>query len=103
MTGRIETFVNDALSSLIRGVRALFESVEDISERETKAAVELGKNVAEANVGDEYAKIEAARIRYVKVGISGEEALKGQRRKAADAELIPEAGRRILAGNYYYQ
>ena len=76
MTGRIETFVNDTLSSLIRGVRALFESVEDISERETKAAVELGKNVAEANVGDEYAKIEAARARYVKAGLSEEEALK---------------------------
>jgi hypothetical protein len=76
MTAKVETFVNDALSSLIKDVRTLFESVEDISERETKAAVELGKNVAEANVGDEYAKIEAARIRYVKVGISGEEALK---------------------------
>ena len=76
MTAKVETFVNDTLSSLIRGVRALFESVEDISERETKAAVEFGKNVAEANVGDEYAKIEAARARYVKAGLSEEEALK---------------------------
>lgn len=76
MTAKVETFVNGALSSLIKDVRTLFESVEDISERETKAAVKLGKNVAEANVGDEYAKIEAARARYVKAVLSEEEALK---------------------------
>ncbi len=76
MTAKVETFVNGALSSLIKDVRTLFESVEDISERETKAAVKLGKSVAEANVGDEYAKIEAARARYVKAGLSEEEALK---------------------------
>lgn len=76
MTAKVETFVNGALSSLIKDVRTLFESVEDISERETKAAVKLGKNVAEANVRDEYAKIEAARARYVKAGLSEEEALK---------------------------
>lgn len=75
MTAKVETFVNDVLSSLIKDVRTLFESVEDITERETKAAVELGKNVAEANVGDEYAKIEAARARYVKAGLSEEAAL----------------------------
>lgn len=76
ITAKVETFVNDVLSSLIKDVRTLFESVEDITERETKAAVELGKNVAEANVGDEYAKIEAARARYVKAGFSEEAAMK---------------------------
>lgn len=81
MTAKVETFVNDVLSSLIKDVRTLFESVEDVTERETKAAVELGKNVAEANVGDEYAKIEAARARYVKAGLSEEAALKKPKKK----------------------
>lgn len=76
MTAKIKTFVNDVLTDLIKDVRTLFESVEDISERESNAAVELGKSVASANIGDEYAKIMAARDKYMKEGLSEEKALK---------------------------
>lgn len=76
MTAKIKTFVNDVLTDLIKDVRTLFESVEDISERESNAAVELGKSVASANIGDEYAKIAKARDKYMKEGLSEEKALK---------------------------
>lgn len=79
MTSKVKSFVNDVLSTLIRDVRTLFESVEDIADRETNAAKELGRSVASENIASEYQKIEDIKSRYVKQGISEEEALKKAR------------------------
>ena len=83
MTSKVKAFVNDVLSSMIRDVRSLFESVEDIAERSQNSAKELGRNVASEGIADEYAKIAAAQEKYIKQGLSGEEALK----KAKDDRL----------------
>lgn len=76
MTSKVKAFVNDVLSSMIRDVRSLFESVEDVAERSRNSAKELGRNVASEGIADEYAKIAAAQENYIKQGLSGEEALK---------------------------
>lgn len=54
----------------------LFESVEELSERGRNEALELGKSVASENISEQYEKIEAIRNRYVKEGLSQEDALK---------------------------
>ena len=76
MTSKVKAFVNDVLSSMIRDVRSLFESVEDIAERSQNSAKELGRNVASEGIADEYAKIAVAQENYIKQGLSEEEALK---------------------------
>lgn len=76
MTSKVKMFANDVLASLIREVRMLFESVEELSERGRNEAVELGKSVASENISEQYEKIEAIRNRYVKEGLSQEDALK---------------------------
>lgn len=76
MTSKVKAFGNDVLSSMIRDVRSLFESVEDIAERSQNSAKELGRNVASEGIADEYAKIAAAQENYIKQGLSEEEALK---------------------------
>lgn len=76
MTSKVKMFVNDVLASLIREVRMLFESVEELSERGRNEALELGKSVASENISEQYEKIEAIRNRYVKEGLSQEDALK---------------------------
>lgn len=76
MTVKVKTFASDVLSSLIRDVRTLFETVDDIAERETNAAKELGRSVASENIAREYTKLAATRDKYVKDGLSQEDALK---------------------------
>ena len=76
MTVKVKAFVNDVLSSLIRDVRILFETVEDISKREANAAKELGRSVSYENIAEEYSKLAATRDKYVKDGLSQEDALK---------------------------
>ena len=76
MTSKVKMFANDVLASLIREVRMLFESVEELSERGRNEALELGKSVASENISEQYEKIEAIRNRYVKEGLSQEDALK---------------------------
>ena len=83
MESKVKSFVNDVLSSLVRVVRTAFESIDEIAERETWQAKELGKSVASEGIADEYAKIAAAQEKYIKQGLSGEEALK----KAKDDRL----------------
>lgn len=76
MTVKVKTFASDVLSSLIRDVRTLFETVDDIAERETNAAKELGRSVASENIARGYTKLAATRDKYVKDGLSQEDALK---------------------------
>ena len=83
MESKVKSFVNDVLSSLVRVVRTAFESIDEIAERETWQAKELGKSVASEGIADEYAKIAVAQENYIKQGLSGEEALK----KAKDDRL----------------
>lgn len=93
MTSKVKAFVNDVLSSMIRDVRSLFESVEDIAERSQNSAKELGRNVASEGIADEYAKIAAAQEKYIKQGLSGEEALKKakeDRLKMLNLSLVQE-------------
>lgn len=45
MTAKVKTFVNDTLTDLIKTVRGLFESVEDIAKREEEAAKQLGNRL----------------------------------------------------------
>lgn len=80
MTSKVKMFANDVLASLIREVRMLFESVEELSERGRNEAVELGKSVASENISEQYEKIEAIRNRYVKEGLSQEDALKKRKK-----------------------
>lgn len=93
MTSKVKAFGNDVLSSMIRDVRSLFESVEDIAERSQNSAKELGRNVASEGIADEYAKIAAAQEKYIKQGLSGEEALKKakeDRLKMLNLSLVQE-------------
>lgn len=76
MTSKVKAFGNDVLSSMIRDVRSLFESVEDVAERSRNSAKELGRNVASEGIADEYAKIAVAQENYIKQGLSEEGALK---------------------------
>jgi hypothetical protein len=76
MESKVKSFVNDVLSSLVRVVRTAFESIDEIAERETWQAKELGKSVASEGIADEYAKIAVAQENYIKQGLSEEEALK---------------------------
>lgn len=76
MENKVKLFVNDVLSSLVRVARKAFETIDEIAERETRQAKELGRSVASENIASEYQKIEDIKSRYVKQGISEEEALK---------------------------
>lgn len=93
MESKVKSFVNDVLSSLVRVVRTAFESIDEIAERETWQAKELGKSVASEGIADEYAKIAAAQEKYIKQGLSGEEALKKakeDRLKMLNLSLVQE-------------
>ena len=93
MESKVKSFVNDVLSSLVRVVRTAFESIDEIAERETWQAKELGKSVASEGIADEYAKIAVAQENYIKQGLSGEEALKKakeDRLKMLNLSLVQE-------------
>lgn len=93
MESKVKSFVNDVLSSLVRVVRTAFESIDEIAERETWQAKELGKSVASEGIADEYAKIAVAQENYIKQGLSEEEALKKakeDRLKMLNLSLVQE-------------
>lgn len=75
MTSKVKLFVNDVLSELVKGVRELFDTVEDISNREETAARQLGQSVGVEKVKAAYGDIEKARKEYIKQGMSDNEAL----------------------------
>lgn len=74
-TSKVRLFVNDVLTSLVKWVRQLTESVEELSEREQNQYEQSGRENAAEQVQAEYDKIEAARKKYVEQGMSDEEAL----------------------------
>lgn len=76
MTVKVKAFVNDVSSSLVRVARKAFETIDEIAERETRQAINLGKETASENIEQEYEKINAAQEKYIKQGLSQEDALK---------------------------
>jgi len=76
MTAKVKTFVNDTLTDLIKTVRGLFESVEDIAKREEEAAKQLGESVAAEQIKSQYDIIKEAQKKYIKQGVTEQEALK---------------------------
>ena len=76
MESKVKIFVNDVISSLVRVARKAFETIDEIAERETRQAINLGKETASENIEQEYEKINAAQEKYIKQGLSEEEALK---------------------------
>ena len=75
MTSRVKLFVNSVLSELIKTVRELFDTVEDISNREEEAAKQLGQSAGVEKVKAAYGDIEKVRKEYIKQGMSDNEAL----------------------------
>ena len=76
MTAKVKTFVNDTLTDLIKTVRGLFESVEDIAKREEEVAKQLGESVAAEQIKSQYDIIKEAQQKYIKQGVTEQEALK---------------------------
>ena len=74
-TSKVRLFVNDVLTSLVKSVRQLTESVEERGAREQSQYEQSGRENAAEQVQAEYDKIEAARKKYVEQGMSDEEAL----------------------------
>ena len=74
-TSKVRLFVNDVLTSLVKSVRQLTESVEERGAREQNQYEQSGRENAAEQVQAEYDKIEAARKKYVEQGMSDEEAL----------------------------
>lgn len=74
-TSKVRLFVNDGLTSLVKSVRQLTESVEERGAREQSQYEQSGRENAAEQVQAEYDKIEAARKKYVEQGMSDEEAL----------------------------
>lgn len=74
-TSKVRLFVNDVLTSLVKSVRQLTESVEERGAREQNQYEQSGRENAAEQVLAEYDKIEAARKKYVEQGMSDEEAL----------------------------
>ena len=62
-------------SELIKTVRELFDTVEDISNREEEAAKQLGQSARVEKVKAAYGDIEKVRKEYIKQGMSDNEAL----------------------------
>ena len=74
-TSKVRLFVNDVLTSLVKSVRQLTESVEERGAREQNQYEQSGRENAAEQVQAEYDKIEAARKKYMEQGMSDEEAL----------------------------
>lgn len=74
-TSKVRLFGNDVLTSLVKSVRQLTESVEERGAREQSQYKQSGRENAAEQVQAEYDKIEAARKKYVEQGMSDEEAL----------------------------
>ena len=83
-TSKVRLFVNDVLTSLVKTVRQLTESVEERGEREQSQYEQAGRENAAEQVQKEYDKINAARKKYVEQGMSDEEALTKAREERLD-------------------
>ena len=81
MTAKVKTFVNDTLTDLIKTVRGLFESVEDIAKREEEAAKQLGESVAAEQIKSQYDIIKEAQQKYIKQGVTEQEALEKRQKR----------------------
>lgn len=58
----------------------MFESVEDIAKREEEVAKQLGESVAAEQIKSQYDIIKEAQQKYIKQGVTEQEALKKQKR-----------------------
>ena len=83
-TSKVRLFVNDVLTSLVKTVRQLTESVEERGEREQSQYEQAGRENAAEQVQKEYDKINAARKKYVEQGMTDEEALTKAREERLD-------------------
>lgn len=83
-TSKVRLFVNDVLTSLVKTVRQLTESVEEREEREQSQYEQAGRENAAEQVQKEYDKINAARKKYVEQGMTDEEALTKAREERLD-------------------
>lgn len=79
MTSKVKIFINDVLADLISDVRSLFDSIEDISNRDEAAAKQLGEAVGADMVESRYANIEKAQEKYIKQGMDKNKALEKAR------------------------
>ncbi|WP_270438282.1 phage tail tape measure protein [Bacteroides bouchesdurhonensis] len=83
MTSKIKTFANEVLADIIKEVRELTESVDDVYSRRYNSARKEGRTNGENAVSKEYAHIQKLQQMYIEQGLSENEALK----KAKDAKL----------------
>lgn len=79
MTSKVKIFINDVLADLISDVRSLFDTIEDISNRDEAAAKQLGEAVGADMVESRYANIEKAQEKYIKQGMDKNKALEKAR------------------------
>lgn len=75
MTSKVKIFINDVLADLISDVRSLFDTIEDISNRDEASAKQLGEAVGADMLESRYANIEKAQEKYVKQGMDKNKAL----------------------------
>lgn len=84
MSAKIKSSISSMNADLLAFVRRGIESVEEISEREEKQARAEGERYAETDVIKQYEEINNAREKYVKQGMSEEEAFKKAKEERLD-------------------
>lgn len=84
MSAKIKSSISSMNADLLAFVRRGIESIEEISEREEKQARAEGERYAETDVIKQYEEINNAREKYVKHGMSEEEAFKKAKEERLD-------------------
>lgn len=84
MSAKIKSSISSMNADLLAFVRRGIESIEEISEREEKQARAEGERYADTDVIKQYEKINNAREKYVKQGMSEEEAFKKAKEERLD-------------------
>ena len=84
MSAKIKSSISSMNADLLAFVRRGIESIEEISEREEKQARAEGERYAETDVIKQYEEINNAREKYVKQGMSEEEAFKKAKEERLD-------------------
>lgn len=84
MAAKIKSSISSMNADLLAFVRRGIESVEELSEREEKQARAEGERYAETDVIKQYEEINNAREKYVKQGMSEEEAFKKAKEERLD-------------------
>lgn len=84
MSAKIKSSIASMTADLLSFVRRGIESVEELSEREEKQARAEGERYAETDVIKQYEEINNAREKYVKQGMSEEEAFKKAKEERLD-------------------